>query len=433
MYAHFISHVIGRFRGFSICTVGTPPKPLASGLGLRSNRRSRNRVRPRSRTGSTRRATGSASGCSPLAEEALLLRVAPGWASGTISSLPLSKTSGSVAPPPILATTVGDIRQPATADVLILSCAGELLGEGRAVAQLWAFPVYDVDCDDEDKADAGEDRAGVLQIISRLPANVGEEGRRGDSEYTGQEVASPAVAARGRGGVRAVGADHVVDGGHVDGVVCDSDDGGEDHAAHPVDRRALDRPGEAEEADWQARGGVEEEPQAGLVLRALVLGFVAALLFVAPDGRDEQRPCDHVTYTDGQESEADFEGLEVPLLVDEHEGLNEHEDQGVGETGQQGQDEHDGLGEEHLEGTDPGHEDLFGGEAVFEGDEFVGTPDVGFLAAVLDGFGAALLGDAVQHDCCAGFGDGEEVDGLDEAAEDQLDPDAPSSGRVSKD
>ena len=37
--------------------------------------------------------------------------------------------------------------------------------------------------------------------------------------------------------------------------------------------------------------------------------------------------------------------------------------------------EHDGLGEEHLEGPDPGHEDLFGGEAVFEGDEFVRAPD----------------------------------------------------------
>lgn len=66
------------------------------------------------------------------------------------------------------------------------------------------------------------------------PADVLEEGRRGDGEHAGEEVARPAVAAGGGRGVGPVGADHVVDCGHVDAVVGDADDGGEDHGAHPL-------------------------------------------------------------------------------------------------------------------------------------------------------------------------------------------------------
>ena len=334
--------------------------------------------------------------------------------------------------PPSVAAAVRNVRKPAAAGVLLLSCAGELLGERRTFAQDGAFPVDDVDGDDEDETDASEDRAGVLEVVAGFAADVGEEGGGGDCEDTGQEVASPAVAAGCGGGVGSVSADHVVYRCHVNRVVRDSNNCGEDHATHPVDWGTLDRPGEAEEADWQAGGGVEEEPEAGLVLGAFVLGFVAAFLFVAPDGWDEEGPGDAVAYTDGQEGETDFEGLEVPLAVDKHEGLDEHEDQGVGETGEERQDQHDWLGKEHLERTDPGDDDFFGGEAVFEGDEFIRSPNIGFSATVLDGLLTTLLSDAVQHDRCASFGDGEEVNGLDEAAKDELDPDAPSGGDVSR-
>ena len=61
-----------------------------------------------------------------------------------------------------------------------------------------------------------------------FPANVGEKGRGGDGENTGEEVTRPAVAACCGGGVGTVGGDHVVDCGHVDGVVCNADYSSED-------------------------------------------------------------------------------------------------------------------------------------------------------------------------------------------------------------
>ena len=53
------------------------------------------------------------------------------------------------------------------------------------------------------------------------------------------------------------------------------------------------------------------------------------------------------------------DGAEAPLGVDEGEGLDEHEDESVAETGEEGEGEHDGFCEEHFEGTHPGDEDLF--------------------------------------------------------------------------
>ena len=65
-------------------------------------------------------------------------------------------------------------------------------------------------------------------------ANVGVEGGGGDGEDAGEEVARPAVATGGGGGIGSVGGDHVVDGSHVDGVVRDAYDGGEDHGGNPL-------------------------------------------------------------------------------------------------------------------------------------------------------------------------------------------------------
>lgn len=182
--------------------------------------------------------------------------------------------------------------------------------------------------------------------------DVGVEGRGGEGEDASEEIARPAVAAgRGRR-VRPIGADHVVDGGHVDAVVGDADDGAEDQAADPVDRRALRGPGEA---------GEEESPEARLVLREFVVRFGVPLFDVVSDGRDEGEPGDDVADADGDEGLAERDGREVPLLVDEAKGLEEHEDEGVAEAGEEGERQHDGLGQEHLEGPDPGDEDFFGG------------------------------------------------------------------------
>ena len=221
-------------------------------------------------------------------------------------------------------------------------------------------------------------------------ADVGIKRRGGDGEDTSEEISGPAVAAGGRGGVWPVGADHVVNGGHVNAVVCDADDGGEDGGADPVDGRAAARPGEADQTDGEARGRVEEEPEAGFVLGFFVVGIIVAFLDVAADGGDEEGPGDEVADQDGQEGEALGDDAEVPLGVDEAEGLDEHEDEGVAEAGEEGERQDDGFGEEHLERSDPGDEDFFDGEAFPEGGEFVGSPDVlSFLAP--------LLGNVIQH------------------------------------
>lgn len=230
----------------------------------------------------------------------------------------------------------------------------------------------------------------------------------------------------------------LTDRGHVDGVVGDTDDGGEDHAADPVNGRALNRPGETKQADRQARSGVEEEPQSGLILSMFVFGFELALLDVALDGRNEEQPGKEVADADRNERQSDLDGGEVPLFVDQSEGLNEHEDERVGETREQRKCEHDGLGEEHAERTDPSQEDLLGREAVTEWDKLVRAPDVGvgfgeigagsnagevveesrLRAALVGGVLAFLLqfghqttlaGNLIHQDGGASLGDGEEV------------------------
>ena len=300
-----------------------------------------------------------------------------------------------------------------------------MLSKGTPLAEDGSIVVDRIDGHDKHQRNSGEDGAGDFQVAGA--ADVGVEGYGGDGEDTSQKVAGPTVAARRGGGVWPVGADHVVDGGHVDGVVCDADDGAEDHAADPVEGRAGAGPGEADEAEGQAGGRVEEEPEAGFVLGVLIFRFGFALLLVAADGRDEDEPGQKIADEDGDEGEADLERVEAPavLAVDEGEGLDEHKDEGVGEAGEEGEDQHDGFGHEHLEGPDPGVEDFLAVEAFAEGDHFVGAVDVGLLAAL-----AALLGDLVHHDRDTGFGDGEEVDDLDGAAEDELDPDGPGPVEV---
>lgn len=69
-----------------------------------------------------------------------------------------------------------------------------------------------------------------------LSANVRKEGRRGDREYTSEEITRPAVSTSGRCRVWTVGTDHVVNGGHVYTVICDTHDSGEDARSDPGNR-----------------------------------------------------------------------------------------------------------------------------------------------------------------------------------------------------
>ena len=52
---------------------------------------------------------------------------------------------------------------------------------------------------------------------------------------TGEEIARETVAAGGGGGVGTVRGDHVVNRGHVDGVVGDGEEHAEDHGGDPMD------------------------------------------------------------------------------------------------------------------------------------------------------------------------------------------------------
>ena len=170
-----------------------------------------------------------------------------------------------------------------------------------------------------------------------LPANVGEEGRGGNGEDTGEEVTRPAIATCCGGRVGSVGGDHVIDCGHVDGVVCDADDSSEDRGANPMERWAGASPCKTDETDWEAGCSVEEEIEAGFILCFFGIGILLSFSDVAFDGGNEGEPGEEVADQNWDEGEALGYGSETPLGVDESEGLYEHENQGIRESGQEGQ------------------------------------------------------------------------------------------------
>jgi hypothetical protein len=360
-------------------------------------------------------ASGSASGRdTALAEEAVLL-AEPARHVGSRGS----RSSRASAP-------VGIVRDAPTSthvDVVMASL-GEPLGKRRPLAQRRALPVDDVDGNDEHEGNTEEDGARILEILAARFTNVLEERQRGDSEDTGEEVSGPAVAAGCRGRVWTVGTNHVVNGSHIDCIVCDSDNGDKDHGAYPVNGRTLNCPSKSDETNGQARRSVQQEPQTRLILRSLIIGLLVPLLDVPSDGRDKEDPGNHISDTDGDETQADLDGRKAPLLIHKGEGLDEHEDEGVGETREQGEDEDNGLGEEHAERADPGGDDLLGRESLAEGDKLVGTPDIGSRIRL-----TTTLGDTVHHDGAARLRHGEEMYDLDEATKDKLDPDGPPERR----
>lgn len=67
------------------------------------------------------------------------------------------------------------------------------------------------------------------------------------------------------------------------------------------------------------------------------------------DGWEVGQVGEDVADEDGNECESDADGAEAPLLVDGLEGLEEGEDEGVGEAGEEREPEDNGFREEHVE------------------------------------------------------------------------------------
>ena len=105
--------------------------------------------------------------------------------------------------------------------------------------------------------------------------------------------------------------------------------------------------------------------------------------------------------------------------------MDEHKDQGVRESRQEGQSEDDGLGKEHSERTHPGQEYFFERKPFLERRDLVWAVDVWVFAGC-----ASFLGDPVHQDGRSGFGDKDQMDNLHSATEDELDPNAPTPCKV---
>lgn len=143
-----------------------------------------------------------------------------------------------------------------------------------------------------------------------------------------------------------------------------------------------------------------------------------AVVLVAPEPRPVREVGDKVCGVDGNESPRDSEYPEVPLLVHRLETLKESEDQGVGETRQQGQTQDNGLGEQHDPWAHPDSLQFLGRDTRLL--QLVRSVDVRILARL-----ASALGFLVENDGRTGFGH-EEMNRLSATVEDKLNPEVPT-------
>lgn len=110
------------------------------------------------------------------------------------------------------------------------------LREFALLPNIRPLPIEDVNGNCDDDSQARQYRRGPLQFVFCVSvADVGVKGGGIHGRDAGEEVSSEGVATCRGGGVWAVGGDHVVDCGHVDGVVGGADEQGEDHGRDPVD------------------------------------------------------------------------------------------------------------------------------------------------------------------------------------------------------
>ncbi len=256
------------------------------------------------------------------------------------------------------------------------------------------------------------------------PANrVGDLARA--IERGGEEVPGEPVASRGRCGIGSVGGNHVVDGGHVNRVVGDADDGGKDHRANPVALRQAG-PSKANQANRQARDSVQQPPQTRLILSALAVGIVAPLFHIAANEREPRDPGNEITDQNRNEGQTLLPGVEAPLAIHQRQRLNEHENQSITETTQERQSQHNGLSEEHAEGTNPGDQELTRRETLAKRQAFGWTVDVRVLATL-----AHFLCNSVHHHGGTGLGNKQEMHDLNKPTKDQLDPNVPAPWKES--
>lgn len=96
---------------------------------------------------------------------------------------------------------------------------------------------------------------------------------------------------------------------------------------------ASARPSEDDKADRKAWSSVQQPPEASLVLGALIVGMITTEALVTLDGWEKGEPGDEVANADGDESQSNGEGCKVPLSVHKRIRLQEHEDDGIRETG----------------------------------------------------------------------------------------------------
>lgn len=232
----------------------------------------------------------------------------------------------------LLTPRIGLTHPPA---LLGLAITGQDLSKLAPLPDRRSLPVEDVDRDRDQDCQEGQDGRGPLEL--EPVADVLVHGCRVHSRDTGEEVPSETVATRGRGRVRTVRRNHVVDGGHVDCVVGHSDQGREDEGRDPVHGRGAEGgPGETEEADCEARSQ-EQEPVETVFRLQEVWPLCLAHLLVLPEEREEREVRKDVADQDRVEGLARGDGAKVPLGEDRCEGIEEGEDQRVAETGEEGQ------------------------------------------------------------------------------------------------
>lgn len=146
---------------------------------------------------------------------------------------------------------------------------------------------------------------------------------------------------------------------------------------------------------------------------------------VSFDGWNEECPSDEISNQQWNEGQSNINCAEIPLLVDQRERLDEHEDESITETTEEGERKDNRLGEEHLKWPNHRRAKFLDSKSLFERNKFVWSPQVesGILLT-------SLLGNVVHHDGASGFGNEEEVKKLDETAENELEPDRPTPVKV---
>lgn len=293
------------------------------------------------------------------------------------------------------------------------------LSELAPLSNLGTLPVEDEDRNCDAESETSENSTGVFQG-SRVEVIV--ERRAVKSSDTSEEISCETVTTSCGRRIRSIGSDHVVNRGHVDGVICNPDKAREDHGCNPWNSclRARRCPGETKKTNSLERSHPQQPVEATLWLHG-VRSVLSHEFLIAGEEGHKAEPGDEIANSDGDVGESDLNGAEAPLFVHRAVRLEESEDQSVGETGEKRQAEDDWLGEEHAERAQHGDGQLLGWQTLEEATaDFVGTVEVGVLARL-----ALLLCDAVKDASNAGLRDQEEVKSLSNDTEDELNPEVP--------